>query len=70
MDVLTFYNNSTKAQVDQLARKAKTSPAYIYQLAVGIRQCSKAMALRLEAASGGKINAVYAVFPERLNKVA
>lgn len=66
MDVKTFLKTSTKAEREEVARAAGTSVSYLWQLAGGHRNPSKVMAEKLEKASNGRINALAALFPERL----
>lgn len=66
MDVKTFLKTSSKDDREQVARLAGTTVAYLKQLGGGWRSPSKALAERLELASSGRINAMAALFPERL----
>lgn len=66
MDVRTFLKTATYEERRQVAEAAGTTVAYLKQLAGGWRSPSKALAERLESASGGRINAMAALFPERL----
>lgn len=66
MDVRTFLKTATKAEQEAVAHRAGTSVAYLRQLAGGWRNPSKVLAERLEKASEGRINAMAALFPERL----
>ena len=66
MDVKTFLKTATREDREQVARAAGTSVAYLKQLAGGHRNPSKHLAERLERASSGRINAMAALFPERI----
>jgi DNA-binding transcriptional regulator YdaS (Cro superfamily) len=53
MDMATYYESLSKPKLEALAKELDTSPAYLYQIARGIRKASAAMAQKLEEATEG-----------------
>lgn len=69
MDVRTFYLSASNEERLKLASDAKTKVSYLAMLSAGFRVPSRDLALRLEAASNGKINAIACLFPNRIGPV-
>lgn len=59
-----FYQKHDKKVVEQMAEQAGTTFANFQQIALYGGSCSKAMAKRLEQASGGEMTRNEILFPE------
>lgn len=55
MDAYTFFKSNDKARIEQVAKKAGTTPANLMQLSLYGGACSWRLAKRLESASDGEM---------------